>query len=258
MSRRSRLLLTVAAVVILVIVVALLSGTSSGAPTGRSGVPTGRSTPTAGLSAGTPDRTRSPAPPAATSRAGASDLIALIDQLVVAPEHRRGYSRDLFVHWIDADHDGCDTRREVLIAEAIVAPVVGSGCSLSGGEWVSLYDGLDVTDASQLDIDHVVALAEAWDSGAYGWAPQRREAFANDLGVPWALLAVSASSNRSKGDQDPAHWLPPLASARCVYAVDWVAVKTRWQLTIDAAERQALGRLARDCEASPIPSIPRP
>ncbi len=253
MSPRSRLLLAVAAVVILLVIIAIgLRGEAPSEPAAA------RATPTAAVSSGTARHTEAPAPSVAGSQPGPGSLTMLIDQLVVAPEHRRGYSRDLFVHWIDADGDGCDTRREVLIAEAIVAPEVGPGCSLSGGEWISLYDGLDVTDASELDIDHVVALAEAWDSGAYGWTPQRREAFANDLGVPWALLAVSASSNRSKGDQDPAHWLPPLASARCAYAVDWVAVKTRWQLAIDAAERRALERLARDCEASPIPSIPSP
>ena len=215
-------------------------------------------TPTAAVLAGTAGHTDSPSPSVARPQPAPGSLMMLIDQLAVAPEHRRGYSRDLFVHWIDEDGDGCDTRREVLIAEAIVAPVVGPGCSLSGGEWISPYDGMDITDASRLDIDHVVALAEAWDSGAYGWSPLRREAFANDLGVPWALLAVSAASNRSKGDQDPAHWLPPLPSARCAYIVDWVAVKTRWRLAIDDAERQALGRLARECEASPIPSISRP
>ncbi len=184
-------------------------------------------------------------------------MVALIRQLPQAPEHRAGYSRDLFRLWIDANGDGCDTRHEVLIDEAVKAPHVGSGCSLTGGKWISPYDGVVVTDASKLDIDHLVPLAEAWDSGAYRWTAARRQAFANDLGVPWALFAVTASSNRSKGDQDPAEWLPPLESDRCTYVVDWVAVKTRWGLSVDPTERRALLADAAGCGNTRIPSIPR-
>jgi Protein of unknown function (DUF1524) len=187
---------------------------------------------------------------------GGNALISLISQLPVAAERREGYSRELFRIWIDADGDGCDTRHEVLIDEAVQAPHVGSGCRLTGGSWISPYDGVAVSDASKLDIDHLVPLAEAWDSGASAWTAQRREAFANDLGVPWALFAVTASSNRSKGDQDPADWLPPLASDRCTYVVDWVAVKVRWGLSVDATERQALLQDAAGCDGTPIPSIP--
>lgn len=213
--------------------------------------------PTQVVASATP-RSASPAPSPTVRAGGSATLAGLVEQLPQAPEHRDGYSRALFVHWIDADGDGCDTRREVLIAEALDPPNVGPGCRLTGGRWISLYDGLVVTDASDLDIDHVVALAEAWDSGAYAWTPQRRKAFANDLGVPWALIAVSAASNRSKGDRDPADWLPPLAAARCRFVVDWVAVKVRWQLTVDTAERQALLGLASECPSTPVPSVQRP
>ncbi len=184
-------------------------------------------------------------------------MVALIRRLPQAPEHRAGYSRDLFRLWIDANGDGCDTRHEVLIDEAVKAPHVGSGCSLTGGKWISPYDGVVVTNASGLDIDHLVPLAEAWDSGANRWTAARREAFANDLGVPWALFAVTASSNRSKGDQDPAEWLPPLKSDRCTYVVDWVAVKIRWGLSVDPTERRALLADAAGCGNTRIPSIPR-
>lgn len=188
-----------------------------------------------------------PGPTATASVAignGTYTLAAVLDALPVAPEQRAGYSRTLFRHWIDADGDGCDTRREVLIEEAVVAPTVSAPCSLSGGEWWSLYDGLTFTDPSDLDIDHVVALAEAWDSGAYGWQPARRQALANDLGVPWSLIAVSASSNRSKSDKDPAEWLPPRIEATCGYLADWVAVKARWALAVDSAERNAVAGAA--------------
>ena len=155
--------------------------------------------------------------------------------LVTAPEHRTGYHHSLFRLWIDADGDGCDTRREVLIAEAIVAPVVGGGCSLTGGEWRSAYDGLTFTDASQLQIDHVVALAEAWDSGASAWTPDRRMRYANDLAVPWVLIAVSAASNQAKSDHDPAEWLPPDPADLCPFVSAWIAIKVRWHLTPEQA-----------------------
>src|SRR5205823_9710358 len=122
------------------------------------------------------------------------------------------------------------TRHEVLIAEAIVRPTVGARCALTGGSWLSLYDGLTFTDPAKLQIDHVVALAEAWDSGAYDWTPARRKAFANDLEVPFALVAVSAATNQSKSDDDPADWLPPSRSADCPFLGDWIAVKARWDL----------------------------
>lgn len=189
--------------------------------------------------------TTTPVPPP-TLGDGTYPMAAVLGVLQVAPEQRSGYERSLFRHWVDADGDGCDTRREVLIDEAVIPPSVSAGCSLSGGEWFSAYDGLTFTDPGDLDIDHVVALAEAWDSGAYAWDAARRRAFANDLGVPWSLIAVSASSNRSKSDKDPADWLPTNASVRCRYLGDWVAVKARWGLAVDDAERSVLAAAA-DC-----------
>jgi hypothetical protein len=152
-------------------------------------------------------------------------LAQLLALLSTAPERRAGYDRSLFRHWIDADLDGCDTRREVLIAEAVVLPIVGGGCSLSGGSWLSAYDGLGFSDAIDMDIDHVVALGEAWDSGAYAWSPERRERFANDLDVSWELIEVSAAPNRSKSDKDPADWVPPSAADLCPFVSAWIAIK---------------------------------
>lgn len=190
--------------------------------------------------------------------AGAEPLAALLDALRVADEQRAGYDRDLFEHWIDADGDGCSTRHEVLIEEAVIAPFVGKGCSLTGGSWFSLYDGLSFTDPGDLDVDHVVALAEAWDSGAFGWAAARRRAFANDLDVAFALIAVSAGSNRSKSDKDPADWLPPSSSARCPFVGAWLAVKVRWDLAVDLRERSALESQVRDCPSTTMPVLPAP
>ncbi|GAA2064884.1 HNH endonuclease family protein [Polymorphospora rubra] len=172
-------------------------------------------------------------------------LRTMIANLPVAGEVRTGYNRDLFPHWIDANNNGCNTRYEVLIAEATTRPSVGSGCTLSGGRWYSYYDGVTTTTPSGFDIDHMVPLAEAWDSGARSWTNSRRQAFANDLGDARSLVAVTASSNRSKGDRDPAEWTP--SRDLCRYIGEWTAVKTRWRLTVDTAEKNALTSRAAGC-----------
>lgn len=105
---------------------------------------------------------------------------------------------------------------------------------------------------SGLDIDHMVPLAEAWDSGASQWTAARRQAYANDLGAERSLVAVTAKANRSKADQDPAQWMPPAATARCTYLADWVGTKLRWSLTVDRHERDTLRQLAADCESTDV------
>ncbi|WFE66361.1 HNH endonuclease family protein [Micromonospora sp. WMMD714] len=174
-------------------------------------------------------------------------LTTAVAGLAVAAENRTGYSRDLFPHWIDADGDGCTTRNEVLLAEAVSAPTVTGTCTLTGGRWYSYYDDASWTATGDLDIDHMVPLAEAWDSGARTWSTSRRQAYANDLGDSRALAAVTDNVNQAKGDQDPAGWLPPYAAARCRYVTEWVATKIRWRLTVDNAEKSALTGLAGGC-----------
>ena len=185
--------------------------------------------------------------PRAFAATVSKSLRTLIADQPLASEVRTGYNRDLFPHWIDADGDGCNTRYEVLIAEAVTAPSVGSGCGLTGGRWTSYYDGASWTATSDLDIDHVVALAEAWDSGARNWTTAQRQSFANDLGDGRALVAVTDNVNQSKSDQDPAQWLPPLPGVHCRYIAEWAAVKTRWGLTVDSAEKNALTSVANGC-----------
>lgn len=184
------------------------------------------------------------------------DVRAAVAALPVAEEHRDGFSRAKFKHWVDSDRDGCSTRKEVLLAESTAPITIGARCTLTGGSWTSAYDGTTAPDSRQLDIDHVVPLAEAWDSGAAAWDRERRERYANDLDEPRSLIAVTASSNRSKADQDPQEWLPPQASYRCTYLDDWVLVKTRWALTADPAEKAALTRLATNCPDTPLTITP--
>ncbi|WP_219518600.1 HNH endonuclease family protein [Nonomuraea ceibae] len=177
------------------------------------------------------------------------DAVAALD---TATESRDGYTRTAFRHWIDADRDSCSTRAEVLIEEAVDPPQIGERCAITGGAWHSYYDDVMVTDASALDIDHMVPLAEAWDSGASAWTAARRQAYANDLDEPRALVAVTARTNRSKADQDPATWLPPHEPGHCRYVADWLTVKLRWQLAADPAEKDTLDRLASSCPNEPL------
>ena len=168
--------------------------------------------------------------------------------MVLAAEQGAGYDRDLFRHWIDADGDGCNTRREVLIAEAKVKPSVTGDCDLIGGEWYSVYDQVTANDPSDFDIDHFIPLKEAWDSGAYAWSSEKRKEFANDLGFGGSLIAVTASSNRSKSDRDPADWLPTNTGYRCRYITNWVKVKIRWGLTVDNAELATIKEFGKTCK----------
>ena len=189
-------------------------------------------------------------PSVAHAESYSAPLSTAISDLPVATESRTGYSRDLFNHWIDADGDGCSTRSEVLISEADDPVTVGSGCSLSGGRWYSYYDAVSQTSASALDIDHMVPLAEAWDSGASSWTSSTRQAYANDLGDARSLVGVTAGENRSKGDQDVADWLPD--HEQCRYLREFVAVKHRWRLTVDSLEKSAMTSLASGCTNSTI------
>ncbi|GID97422.1 hypothetical protein Adi01nite_68340 [Amorphoplanes digitatis] len=185
------------------------------------------------------------APGASTGDAGdAGDSEALLDKLTIAKAgSMRGYSRDKFPHWRSAGSN-CDVRDTVLKRDGTKVKL--SGCNVVAGTWVSVYDGDKIADPSKVDIDHMVPLANAWRSGAASWDTQEREDFANDLDDP-QLLAVSASSNRAKGDQDPSTWKPERTDAWCEYAQDWITVKAKWKLTVTTAEKSALTDMLERC-----------
>lgn len=165
--------------------------------------------------------------------------------LKVAPQRSMtGYSRDRFPHW-DELGDSCNTRETVLARDGRNVRR-DAACRAVSGSWTSVYDGRTFTKAAGLDIDHTVPLANAWRSGANTWTQEKREAFANDLVHP-QLLAVSAVSNRSKGDQGPDEWQPPARMYWCAYARSWTSVKSVYGLTVTKAEKTSLVRMLDTC-----------
>ena len=148
------------------------------------------------------------------------------------------YDRKDYRHWIDADGDCQNTRHEVLVEESLepVSFKTDKNCRVVSGKWLGMYSGEVFTDASQLDIDHLVPLKEAHESGGYAWDADRKRDYANDLSSPISLIAVDRSLNRQKGASDPSDWLPPNKAYVREYVQNWVAVKLKWQLTADARE----------------------
>ena len=192
------------------------------------------------------------------SGASASDGV-----LYISSDKLEGYDRARFKMWVDANKNGCDTRAEVLIVEAIVKPKKSAKCKLVGGKWLSSYDGIQYTDASKLDIDHLVPLAEAWRSGAWAWTDQQRMQFANDLEDDWALNAVTAAVNRSKGDKDISQCLPK--KNVCAYLGGWVTIKAKFELTVDTAEAKVISKYRESCglgyqtrQLEPVVASPTP
>jgi hypothetical protein len=187
--------------------------------------------------------------------------LALLQTIRVENEYQVGYVRTLFEHWRDIDGDGCDSRDQVLKRDSISLPQVDPvNCNVVAGDWVSPYDGARWSNPSDIDIDHVVALKEAWDSGAWAWSAAQRKAFANDTSDSRTLLAVTDSVNQSKSDKDPSNWLPPLQSYTCTYLGNWIAVKVRWNLSMDSSEfgriKNLLQSTCSSLNIAPIPNLP--
>lgn len=175
------------------------------------------------------------------------DALSALNTLKVADEVRTGYKREQFKHWVGTGN-GCDARKSVIIAEAIKKPTVDSKCNIVGGEWLSIYDNAKVTEAKKLDVDHMVPLAEAWDSGASKWDAKKREMYANDQTDLRHLIAVTGASNRSKSDRDPAEWMPTNKAYTCEYLTNWVSIKVRWSLSVDKKEKDAITTGLKSCK----------
>jgi hypothetical protein len=193
---------------------------------------------------------------ASASGARAADLV---DRLTVkgrAP--KTGYARGQFgPAWSDVDRNGCDTRNDILNRDLTAREwrVGTHGCVVIAGVLADPYTGRAIpfakADAAAVQIDHVVALSDAWQKGAAGWSAARRLAFAND---PLNLLAVDGPSNARKRDGDTATWLPPNKPYRCRFVARQVAVKAKWGLWVTAAERDAMRRVLSKCPEQPAPA----
>ena len=222
------------------------SPAATATPAGASPV-TGTVTATPGRESGTP-----PATPATTPVSdGAPTRLEV--RVGPVPSDLPPYDRDDWRHWIDADRDCQDTRQEVLIAEsssAVRYEDAGS-CRVETGSWVGPYSGEAFDAPRSLDVDHMVPLGNAHRSGGWTWDAERKKQYANDLTYADHLIAVQARANRSKGARGPEEWRPPLRTYWCEYAVDWIVIKSRWDLTVTEPEFAALRDMLDTCESPP-------
>ena len=176
--------------------------------------------------------------------------LAVLNQLEVkgrAP--KTGYSRAAFTHWSDLNRDGCDSRNEILKRDLtqIVFKAGTRDCKVISGQLLDPFSGkilIFSSSKSTVDIDHLVSLSNAWQTGAAYFDKKTRELLAND---PLNLLAVDAKLNRQKGDGDAATWLPPLKSYRCEYVARHVEVKAKYSLWVTSAEKDAITRVLSSC-----------
>ena len=176
---------------------------------------------------------------------------ALRELEVAPPGSMAGYSREKFPHWSDAQEFGwdvsdtsCDARDAALIRDGKNVRV-GDGCDVTSGEWRDPYTGRTYTDPADIDIDHVVPLANAWRSGASAWDEARREQYAND---PQVLLSAEDNANQEKGDKGPEAWKPPNEAEWCDYAVRWIGIKDKYDLSVNEQEKEALKQMLDTCE----------
>jgi hypothetical protein len=162
-----------------------------------------------------------------------------------------GYSRDQFgPAWADVDHNHCDTRDDILrrdLTQIVLKP--GSTCVVARGILRDPYTGKSISflrgpNSSVVQIDHLVALGDAWRTGAAGWSAALREQDAND---PVVLLAVDGPQNEAKGDADASQWLPSNRSYDCTYVVKQIAVKTKYHLWLTQTERDAMKDVLAGC-----------
>ena len=170
------------------------------------------------------------------------------------PTDLPAYNRDEWEHWTDEDGDCQDTRQEVLLAESITDVTYESdkGCRVATGQWLAPYSAVTIASPRELDVDHMVPLANAHESGAWDWPTERKERYANYLDDPQHLIAVTARANRSKGAKGPDRWKPEDHTYWCRYAIDWVIIKGAWDLTVTESEHAALGEMLNTCASPPV------
>jgi hypothetical protein len=204
--------------------------------------------PSTGHAVDSTDTTTSKAATPSSTASGTAHIYALdaLAQIHVENERVDPYDANQFPT-AQATLNGCDLRSQVLLRDNH-GHGPKDGCNVVAGSWTSSYDGVVTSNADALTVDHVVPLKEAWDSGASSWDPARRAAFAADLTDPRTLATVTSITSESKGDRDPANWLPPSKADVCPYIGDWIAIKARWGLSMDKLEAGRIqDLLENDC-----------
>lgn len=176
-----------------------------------------------------------------------SELIRELEKLPVRDEHVEGYRRAHFGFYKDVDHDNCDTREEVYVAEAMDLMMNTRNCNIQSGKWFSPFDGKSSTNRADLDVVHLVSLKETWESGAWEWTDPQRNAYLNDLAHPETLLVVTEASHTARKDEDPGQWVPSNDTYLCDYLKGWVYLKTLYKLSVDAGEREAIAAASLHC-----------
>lgn len=154
------------------------------------------------------------------------------------------YNRDDWGGWIDEDGDGLNTRHEVLAEESLIKPIVSNNKVISG-KWFDKYTGKYFTNPSDLDIDHLVPLKNAYISGASNWSKKKKSRYYNYLKYDNHLIAVSKSANRNKSDKSPVEWLPPNKDYQCEYVREWFKIKTAWGLAIEEGFDEVSNRVCK-------------
>ena len=154
------------------------------------------------------------------------------------------YNREDWGNWIDEDGDGLNTRHEVLAEESLIKPVISNNKVVSG-KWFDKYTGKYFTNPSDLDIDHLVPLKNAYISGASNWSKKKKNRYYNYLKYDNHLIAVSKSANRNKSDKSPVDWLPPNKEYQCEYVREWFKIKTAWELAIEDGFDEVSNRVCK-------------
>lgn len=183
-------------------------------------------------------------------------IIAIFEHLITITEVATSlpdYDRGDWRHWRDEDGDCQNTRHEVLIEESLrdVTFKDDKRCQVATGEWLAPYSNVLVTDATTLDVDHMVPLKNAHDSGGWAWDKDKKADYANETGYGNHLIAVTASANRQKGAAGPEKWKPLNKDYWCDYAISWVQIKARWGLSATEDEWAALQEMLQACDSPP-------
>ena len=230
-------------------------GTPPPAPTATMEAPTPASTPvtTGATPTGTP-ATPTPAPEPTVAPPVLQEAVTLTIAIAPIPTGIPAYSRSQWKHWVDADGDCQNARQEALIAESLVSVTFETDrkCRVESGRWYGAFTGAYFEDPGDVDVDHMVPLKNAHNSGGWDWNPAMKEEYANNLGDDDHLIAVQDNANQSKGARGPDEWKPRDETYWCQYATDWAEIKERWSLTMTEPEAGAVVEMLNTCEDPPV------